>query len=90
MRQLVNETERAWQALGRVAYGATEKEKASLKYRRSLYIVEDMKTGDILTRDNLKAIRPGFGLPTKYFDILIGKRLNQDVSKGTPASWDIV
>lgn len=90
MRQLVDETERAWQALGRVAYGATEKEKASLRYRRSLYIVEDMKAGDTLTRDNLKAIRPGFGLPTKYFDILIGKRLNQDVSKGTPASWDIV
>ena len=90
MRQLVDETERAWQALGRVAYGATEKEKASLRYRRSLYIVEDMKAGDTLTRDNLKAIRPGFGLPTKYFDILIGKRLNQDVSKGTPASWDLV
>jgi N-acetylneuraminate synthase len=90
MRQLVKETERAWQALGRVAYGATEKEKASLQYRRSLYIVEDMKAGDTLNRDNLKAIRPGFGLPTKYFDILIGKRLNQDVSKGTPASWDIV
>lgn len=90
MRQLVKETERAWQALGRVAYGATEKEKASLQYRRSLYIVEDLKAGDTLTRDNLKAIRPGFGLPTKYLNILIGKRLNQDVSKGTPASWDIV
>ena len=90
MSQLVNETERAWQALGRVAYGATENEKASMQYRRSLYIVEDMKAGDTLTRNNLKAIRPGFGLPTKYFDVLIGKRLNQDVSKGTPVSWDIV
>ncbi|MDO0825362.1 pseudaminic acid synthase [Desulfosporosinus nitroreducens] len=90
MGQLVKETERAWQALGRVAYGATEKEKASLQYRRSLFIVEDMKAGDTLNRDNLKAIRPGFGLPTKYLDVLIGKRLNQDVSKGTPVSWDIV
>ncbi|MDR3602250.1 MAG: pseudaminic acid synthase [Desulfosporosinus sp.] len=90
MCQLVKETEHAWQALGRVAYGATEKEKASLQYRRSLYIVEDMKAGDTLTRDNLRAIRPGLGLPPKYVDILIGKRLNQDVSKGTPASWDIV
>ena len=90
MRQLVDETERAWQALGRVVYGATAKEKASLQYRRSLYIVEDMKAGDILTRNNLKSIRPGFGLPTKYLDILIGKRLKKDVSKGTPASWDIV
>jgi N-acetylneuraminate synthase len=90
MCQLVKETERAWQALGRVAYGATEKEKESLKYRRSLYIVEDLKAGDTLTYDNLKAIRPGLGLPTRYLDILIGKRLHQDVSKGTPASWDMV
>ena len=88
--QLVKETECAWQALGSVAYGATEKENASLQYRRSLYIVEDMIRGEILTRDNLKAIRPGFGLPTKYLDLLIGRRLNQDVSKGTPASWEIV
>ena len=90
MQQLVHETERVWKGLGKVAYGATENEKGSLRYRRSLYIVQDMKAGDILTRNNLKAIRPGYGLPTKYFDILIGKRLNQDVSKGTPASWDIL
>ncbi|KJS89848.1 pseudaminic acid synthase [Desulfosporosinus sp. BICA1-9] len=90
MRQLVNETECAWQALGTVAYGATEKEMASFKYRRSLYIVADMQAGDILTHDNLKSIRPGFGLPPKYLDILIGKRVNQVISKGTPVSWDII
>lgn len=90
MRQLVNETEYAWQALGRVVYGASEREKASLQYRRSLYIVKDMKAGDTMTHDNLKAIRPGFRLPTKYFDIWIGKQLKQDVSKGTPVSWDII
>ena len=88
--QLVKETERAWRALGTVAYGVTEKEMASLKYRRSLYIVADMQAGDILTHDNLKSIRPGFGLPPKYLDILIGKRVNQVISKGTPVSWDII
>lgn len=88
--QLVKETERAWQALGTVAYGVTEKEMASFKYRRSLYIVADMQAGDILTHDNLKSIRPGFGLPPKYLDILIGKRVNQVISKGTPVSWDLI
>lgn len=88
--QLVKETERAWQSLGTVAYGVTEKEMASFKYRRSLYIVADMQAGDILTHDNLKAIRPGFGLPPKYLDILIGKRVNQVISKGTPVSWDLI
>ena len=88
--QLVKETERAWQALGTVAYGVTEKEMASFKYRRSLYIVADMQAGDILTHDNLKWIRPGFGLPPKYLDILIGKRVNQVISKGTPVSWGII
>jgi len=88
--QLVKETERAWRALGTVAYGVTEKEMASFKYRRSLYIVADMQAGDILTHDNLKSIRPGFGLPPKYLDILIGKRVNQVISKGTPVSWDII
>lgn len=90
MRQLVTETERAWQALGQVAYGPTEKEKASLQYRRSLYVVQDMKAGEILTKDNLRAIRPGFGLAPKYLEVLLGKAVKCDVQRGTPASWDLV
>ena len=90
MRQLVLETERAWQALGRIAYGPTDMEKASLQYRRSLYIVEDMKKGEILNKTNLRAIRPGLGLSPKYFDNLIGKTIKIDITKGTPASWDLV
>lgn len=89
MKALVEETERAWQALGKISYGATEKEKNSLKYRRSLYIVKDLRLGDTLTAENLRSIRPGFGLPTKYYDILLGKRVNQDIKKGTPVSWDL-
>lgn len=90
MRTLVTECEKAWQALGKVCYGPTEKEKISLKFRRSLYVVQDIKAGDVLTDKNIRAIRPGFGLPPKYHEILLGKRVKQDVKKGTPVSWDIL
>ncbi|NEU80787.1 pseudaminic acid synthase [Nostoc sp. UIC 10630] len=90
MHQLVVETEKAWQALGKINYGPTEAEKASLAFRRSLYITQDMKKGDIFTSENLKAIRPGLGLPPKYYDFLLGKQIKQDVKKGTPARWDWV
>ena len=90
MRSLVIETARAWQALGKVSYGPTEKEQKSLIFRRSLYIEQDMKKGDTLTRKNLKAIRPGLGLPPKYYDMLLGKRVNRDVHYGTAVSWELV
>ncbi|AOX03976.1 pseudaminic acid synthase [Moorena producens PAL-8-15-08-1] len=90
MQQLVIESERAWQALGKVNYGATEAEKKSLVFRRSLYIAEDMQAGDILTPKNLRAIRPGSGLPTKYYDVLLGKPIKTDAKKGTPVSWEMV
>ena len=83
----VNEIKRAWRALGKISYGPTEKEKKSLIFRRSLYIVQDMKKGDILTRENLKAIRPGLGLPPKYCDMLLGKQVNTDVQRGTAMKW---
>ena len=90
MAQLVQETERAWQALGRVNYGPTEAEKKSLQYRRSLYVVKDIKAGDTLTTENLKVIRPGLGLPAKYLTMVIGKTVNQDVKRGTALSWEIL
>ena len=90
MRALVAETKRAWQALGKVSYGPTEKEKKSLIFRRSLYIVQDMKKGDILTKKNLRAIRPGMGLAPKYYDMLLGKQVNRDVVCGTAVSWELV
>ena len=90
MKTLVEETQRAWQALGKVSYGPTEKEKKSLVFRRSLYIVEDMQAGDILTEKNLRAIRPGHGLPPKYYDGLLGKSVNRDVEKGTPLRLNII
>ncbi|MBY0220426.1 pseudaminic acid synthase [Paenibacillus illinoisensis] len=87
---LVVESQRAWQALGRITYGATEREKPSLKHRRSLYISKDLKQGDVLTRDNIKAIRPGMGLPTKYLDELLGRKVSKDVTKGTPLTWEVI
>ena len=90
MRQLVVESERAWQALGKITYGATEAEKASLKFRRSLYIAQDMKAGEVFTTENLRTVRPGLGLPPKYYDNILGKVVKQDVRRGTPVSWKII
>lgn len=90
MKLLVEESERAWRALGKVAYGPMEKERASLKFRRSLYITKDLQTGDILTPENVRSIRPGFGLAPKYYDLVIGKRVPRAVSKGTALSWDLI
>lgn len=90
MAQLVVETERAWQALGKISYGPTDAEKKSLQFRRSLYIVKDLQAGDTLTLENVKAIRPGLGLPTKYLERVLGKKLVRDCKRGTPLSWDLI
>ncbi len=88
--QLRVESERAWQALGQVRYGPSEAEKNSLMFRRSLYVVRDMRAGEAFSPDNLRAIRPGFGLAPGHIDILLGKRVAREVRAGTPASWDLV
>lgn len=90
MKTLVVETERVRQSLGRPYYGATKNEKPSLQERRSLYIVADMKINDVFTKENLRCIRPSYGLAPKYYDTLIGKRVKQNVKKGTPANWKLV
>jgi len=87
---LVIETKRAWEALGEVHYGPTEAEQNARLRRRSLYIGEDMVAGDVLTSKNLRRIRPGHGLAPKYYDLLLGKRINQAVDKGTPMAWNLV
>jgi N-acetylneuraminate synthase len=90
LESLVVETERAWQALGKVTYGPTEDEKKSLVFRRSLYVGRDMKAGEAFTKDNLRSIRPGYGLPPKYYDSVLGKRVVRDVPKGTPITWELL
>ncbi|CAM4392883.1 pseudaminic acid synthase [Saccharibacillus endophyticus] len=90
LKALVVETERAWKALGSITYGVTDRERESLKHRRSLYISKDLKKGDVLTKENIKAIRPGMGLPTKYLDELLGRTVSKDVIKGTPLTWEVI
>lgn len=81
MKMLVEETERAWLSLGMIHYGPTNAEKPSLEHRRSLYIAEDLKAGDLITKENVRAIRPGHGLPPKYYDVVLGKAVKKDVKK---------
>jgi N-acetylneuraminate synthase len=90
MAQLVIESERSWQALGKVSYGATDAEKKSVIFRRSLYVVRDLKAGDVLTKENVRAIRPGLGLPTKYLDVVLGKTVKEDIKRGTGLSWNLL
>jgi len=90
MQRLVVESERAWQALGKVTYGPTKAESKSVSRRRSLYIAEDIKNGDVLDETNLRIIRPGLGLPPKYYDNLIGRKVNCDLKKGTAIKWEYI
>ncbi|MEK3704939.1 pseudaminic acid synthase [Paenibacillus sp. FSL R7-0198] len=90
LQSLVIETKRAWQAIGNVNYGTLDGEKASLKFRRSLYVVEDLKEGQILSEQNVRTIRPGFGLSPKYYNQILGRTVKSDIPKGTPVTWDIL
>ncbi|MDJ0641197.1 MAG: pseudaminic acid synthase [Erythrobacter sp.] len=87
---LRDETERAWQALGQITYGGTKAEAGSRQFRRSLYVAEDMAKGEAFTEANLRSVRPGFGLSPRHFDVLLGKRVNRALTKGTPVSWDLI
>ena len=90
MSSLVREAKVVYKSLGKIYYGISEKEKASLRFRRTLYICEDIKAGEVISIKNMRAIRPGMGLPPKYYDVLLGKKVKQDLKKGTPVSWDLI
>jgi len=90
LKSLVVETARAWQSLGGIRYGPRKAEKSSLVFRRSLYISADMKEGDVLTSENMRIIRPGYGLAPKYYDVLLGKKLTHAAKRGTPLAWGMI
>ena len=90
LASLVIETERAWQGMGRVQYGATQAEQKSLVFRRSLYVVKDVAAGEMLTARNVRAIRPGLGLAPKHIDAVLGRKARQAIKRGTALSWDTV
>ena len=89
-REMVKSIREVEKALGQVTYELTDKQKKSREHSRSLFVVEDIKKGEVFTKENVKSIRPGFGLPTKYIKDIIGKKSKYDLQKGTPVSWSIV
>lgn len=91
LQSLAIEAERAWQALGLIKYGASSAdEQKSLAYRRSIYAVRDIAIGETLTQENIRAIRPGLGLPPKHLDTLLQRRAKRAIARGTPLSWDVI
>lgn len=89
-RMLVREAKNAWYAMGKVHYGPTTSEAPSLRYRRSLYVTKDLPAGATLTKDNVRAVRPGLGLPPKYLHSVIGRQTVKPVRRGTPLSWELL
>jgi pseudaminic acid synthase len=87
---LREEADRAWQALGQVRYGPTEAEKASLAFRRSIYVSRDLRAGDVLSRENLRVVRPGFGLAPTHLESVLGQQIQRDATAGTPMSWALL
>lgn len=86
---LVKECNRARESIGFIHYGTTESENNRLS-RRSLYIVKDIKKGEILTRENVRAIRPGYGMPAKEYENILGLTIKQNVSRGTRLTWELL
>ena len=90
LKALVVECESAFQSLGKIQYGILPVEEKSRNFKRSIYISSDMQAGDVITESNIRIIRPGLGLESKYFEIVLGKKINKDVVKGTPLTWDLI
>ncbi len=88
--RMVEEVRSAQQALGDVVYGPTARELGSLKFRRSLFAVTDIAENETFTRDNVRSIRPAGGLPPKSLKLVLGRRANRAIERGTPLSWDHV
>ena len=90
LKQLCVGAKTAWEALGNIDYGRKSSEQANVKFRCSLYFVKDIKEGEIFTKDNIRSIRPGFGLPPKYYEQVLGKIAKCDIKCGTPTSFDLI
>jgi len=90
LKQLCKDTKIAWQSLGRAGYQKKEAEKSSVKFRRSIYVVKDIKKGDQLSKDNIRRIRPGFGLEPKYYEEVLGKIVKSNIARNTPLSLDLI
>ena len=89
-QQMVEDIRVAEKALGQVCYAPSSAELYSREYRRSLYVVQDIKAGEVFTTENVRSIRPGYGLPPRYLGIVLGRIARQDIAMGTPLRWDII
>jgi N-acetylneuraminate synthase len=90
LKDLIDNIRIAEKAIGKVHYGLTEEEKKIAIFRRSLFVVKDVKAGEKVSNENIRSIRPGCGLPTKYIEKVIGRTFKKDLSKGTPLNWDLI
>ena len=90
LQELCRGSRNAWLALGRVSYERASSEADNIKFRRSLYFVEALREGDLITEKNVRSIRPGYGLPPKHLDDVIGRELVVDVTPGTAVQWDLI
>jgi len=89
-KEMVRSVRDVEKALGKVSYELSEEVKKSKVFARSLFVVKDMKKGELITEENVRSIRPGYGMHPKYFKEIIGKKIKKDVKKGTPLSWDLI
>ena len=89
-KQMVDSIRNVEKALGKVNYELSDKMKANREFSRSLFVVEDIKKGSVITEDNVRSIRPGFGLHPKYLNEILGKKVNQNLNKGTPFEWSFI
>ncbi len=88
-KQMVRDIRIAEKALGRVNYDLTEQEQSSVVFRRSLFVVEDVRAGEPFTEKNVRSIRPGHGLHTRFYDDVLRRKALRDIKKGTPLSWEL-
>lgn len=89
LARLCRDAKDAWAALGNIGYERQNAEEGSKTFRRSVYFIRDLAAGSVVKAQDIRRIRPGFGLPPKYFDELIGRRVNQDVVRGMPTAWNL-
>jgi N-acetylneuraminate synthase len=89
-RAMVDAVRGAERALGEVYFGVSEKEASSRAFRRSLFVVENMKSGEPFTAENVRSIRPSYGLHTRHLPEVLGRRAARDIERGTPMSWELV
>lgn len=90
LTELCKDSKIAWASLGQIDYGRKSSEQGNVKFRRSLYFVRDLTAGEVITSDSVRSVRPGFGLPTKYLESLLGKRVIQAVLCGTAVTNDLL